>query len=143
MILLHHSFTFFFPRHAIVVVSSRAIVPVFVVCDMPKAEEAHPGSFSTVTTILWHKSLWIQEAWLRVQICFQAPHPHFGNAGLCADRPRYKYAGATCQILTTLALWLRSSVVSVLNSLTTIMRALPSSSGYLIFITLVPCELCL
>ena len=51
----HHSFTFF--PHAIVVVSSRAIVPVFVVCDMPKAEE---GSFSTVTTILWHKLLWIR-----------------------------------------------------------------------------------
>ncbi|KAJ4482765.1 hypothetical protein C8J55DRAFT_42680, partial [Lentinula edodes] len=44
---------------------------------------------------------------------------------------------------TTLAFWLRSSVVSVLNSLTTITRAPPSVFGYLIFAALVPsCSAC-
>ena len=42
------------------------------------------------------------------------------------------------RFLTTLAFWLRSSVVSVLNSLTTIMRAPPSLFGYLIFAAPVP-----
>ncbi len=38
----------------------------------------------------------------------------------------YKEALPLSLIFTTLAFWLRSSVVSVLNSLTTIMRAPPS-----------------
>lgn len=59
MTLLHPTFVFF-PLHATVVVSSRAIVPVFVVCDMSKAEEGTSRVLSTVATILyWHKLLWI------------------------------------------------------------------------------------
>ena len=45
--------------------------------------------------------------------------------------------------LTTLALWLRSSVVSVLNSLTTITENTFSFIGYLIFAALTSFELCL
>jgi hypothetical protein len=55
----------------------------------------------------------------------------------------YKSLTSTPQIFTTLAFWLRSSVVSVLNSLTTIMRAPPSFFGYQIFAALDSCELCL
>ena len=49
-----------------------------------------------------------------------------GNYGPCAVSVGvYKAAGAHHCFLTTLAFWLRSSVVSVLNSLTTIMEAPP------------------
>jgi hypothetical protein len=50
----------------------------------------------------------------------------------------YKPRSPLPLILTTLAFWLRSSVVSVLNSLTTIMGAPPPLSGYLIFAASVP-----
>jgi hypothetical protein len=50
----------------------------------------------------------------------------------------YKPRSLLSLILTTLAFWLRSSVVSVLNSLTTIMGAPPPLSGYLIFAASVP-----
>ena len=47
--------------------------------------------------------------------------------GLCARRREvYIVLGDGLEFLTTLAFWLRSSVVSVLNSLTTIMKAPPS-----------------
>jgi hypothetical protein len=49
--------------------------------------------------------------------------------------------GQSDSSLNTIAVWLRSSVVSVLNSLTTIMRASPSFSGYQIFAALVPREI--
>lgn len=49
----------------------------------------------------------------------------------------YKVRLPTREILTTLAFWLRSSVVSVLNSLTTITEAPPLVFGYLIFAALV------
>ncbi|KAI0275449.1 hypothetical protein BC834DRAFT_50465 [Gloeopeniophorella convolvens] len=45
--------------------------------------------------------------------------------GPCAVRRVYKPRPLLSEILTTLAFWLRSSVVSVLNSLTTIMGAPP------------------
>ena len=48
-----------------------------------------------------------------------------------------KTARRHTEIFTTLAFWLRSSVVSVLNSLTTITEAPPPVSGYLIFAALV------
>ena len=41
-------------------------------------------------------------------------------------RRLYKLCALVPEFLTTLAFWLRSSVVSVLNSLTTIMGAPPS-----------------
>ena len=50
----------------------------------------------------------------------------------------YKNSSLTSTILTTLAFWLRSSVVSVLNRLTSIMEALPPLFGYQIFAALVP-----
>ena len=58
--------------------------------------------------------------------------------GPCACRQTYINPRATSRFFTTLAFWLRSSVVSVLNSLTTIMRAPPSFFGYQIFAALVP-----
>ena len=50
----------------------------------------------------------------------------FVLSGPCAALPPIKPAHPDFQNLTTLAFWLRSSVVSVLNSLTTIMGAPPS-----------------
>ena len=50
---------------------------------------------------------------------------HSTKDGPCASVSLYKPAPNHLRILTTLAFWLRSSVVSVLNSLTTIMEAPP------------------
>ena len=53
-----------------------------------------------------------------------------------AQRIDYKSEAPTLEILTTLAFWLRSSVVSVLYSLTTITTAMPSFVVILIFAAL-------
>ena len=45
--------------------------------------------------------------------------------GPCAYHRLYSLGSLISEIFTTLAFWLRSSVVSVLNSLTTIMEAPP------------------
>ncbi|SRR6266550_1204536 len=50
-----------------------------------------------------------------------------------APRQAYINPFKSLRFFTTLAFWLRSSVVSVLNSLTTIMEAPPPFTGYLIF----------
>ena len=69
---------------------------------------------------------------------------HLRHPGPCVLSPQHiNLSPHVLRFLTTLALWLRSSVVSVLNSLTTITENTFSFTGYLIFAALTSFELCL